>query len=107
MNPLLTTVATKVAGEFGSKLSAILAPTRGRPEDARARAIAMYVYKMAEPVCVPCNAELGRVFGRDRTTVRHALNRVVEWKKSEPGFRRMLEGVQMALAAEGYPGGVQ
>ncbi len=107
MNPLLTTVATKVAGEFGSRLSAILSSTRGRPEDARARAIAMYVYRAAEPVCIPCLTELGKTFGRDRTTVRHALNRVEGWKKNEPGFKRRLERVQQNLAAEGYPGGVQ
>jgi chromosomal replication initiation ATPase DnaA len=108
VNPLLTTVATKVAGEFGSKLSSILSSTRGRPEDARARAIAMYVYQRADCVPqMPCLTALGRQFGRDRTTVRHALRRVEAWKKSEPGFRRRLERVQQDLAAEGYPGGVQ
>lgn len=106
MNPLLTTVATRVAVEFGSKLSAILSSTRGRPEDARARAIAMYVYRHAEPICVPCMTELGKTFSRDRTTVRHALHRVEGWKKAEPGFKKRLERVQQELAAEGYPGGV-
>ena len=108
MNPLLTTVVTKVAGEFGSKLSCILAPTRGRPEDARARAIAMYVYQRADSVpAMPCYTALGHQFGRDRTTVRHALQRVEDWKASEPDFARRLERVQQELAAEGYPGGVQ
>lgn len=108
MNPLLTTVVTKVAGEFGSKLSSILSPTRGRPEDARARAIAMYVYRRADCVPeMPCYTVLGKHFGRDRTTVRHALQRVEEWKTSEPDFARRLERVQLELDAEGYPGGVQ
>lgn len=107
MNPLLTTVVTKVAGEFGSRLSAILAPNRGRPEDARSRAIAMYVYQKAEPVAEPSLTALGREFGRDRTTARHALNRVEEWKRTEPGFKRRLERLQQELAAEGYPGGLQ
>lgn len=100
MNPLLTTVATQVAGEFGSRLSSILGSTRGRPEDARARAISMYVYMMAHPGDArPCYTEIGRQFGRDRTTVRHALSRVVQWRKSEKGFDSRLSAVQMAVEA--------
>jgi chromosomal replication initiation ATPase DnaA len=67
----------------------------------------MYVYRKAEPVCVPCLTALGRTFGRDRTTVRHALSRVEVWKAKEPGFAKRLGDVQQRLAAEGYPGGVQ
>lgn len=94
MNPLLTSVATEVAGEFGSKLSAILGPTRGVPADSRSRAIAMYVYRQAAPRPEPCFSELGRVFNRDRTTVRHALQRVAFWAFSEPGFNERLARVQ-------------
>lgn len=108
MNPLLTSVATEVAGEFGSRLSAILATTRGRAEDARSRAIAIYVYRYSEAIpYAPCYTELGKVFERDRTTIRHALARVEGWKKTEKGFKSRLESVQQRVAARGYPGGVQ
>jgi chromosomal replication initiation ATPase DnaA len=104
---LINTVATEVAREFGSRPSSILAPTRGRAEDARARAIAMYVYQRAEPVCAPCLTAVGRAFSRDRTTVRHALQRVDGWRALEPGFADTLGRVQQRVAAKGYPGGVQ
>lgn len=99
MNPLLTTVATRVAVEFGSKLSAILSSTRGRPEDARARAIAMHVYHQVGGR--PCLTELGRVFGRDRTTVRHALTRVDGFLEAEEGFEdRLMEVVGRVRARQ-------
>lgn len=92
MNPLLTSVATEVAGEFGSKLSAILSTTRGRPEDARSRAIAMHVYQRVAPGRL-CYTGVGSVFGRDRTTVRHALTRVDGWVEVEAGFQDRLDEV--------------
>jgi chromosomal replication initiation ATPase DnaA len=86
VNPLLTTVATEVAGEFGSRLSAILAPQRGLADDARSRAIAIAVYKAVAPKRVSLT-DLGQVFDRDRTTVRHALERVEKWRLKEQGFK--------------------
>jgi chromosomal replication initiation ATPase DnaA len=94
VNPLLTTVATEVAGEFGSKLSAILGPRRGHAEDARSRAIAMFVYRDVVPGDRPCYTELGRVFGRDRTTVRHAIGRVQSWICNERNFVIRLKAVK-------------
>lgn len=91
-NPLLTTVATEVAGEFGSRLSAILSPTRGRPEDARARAIAMHVYNRVAPGGLTFT-DVGKAFSRDRTTVRHALTRVDGWQEVEDGFEDRLHEV--------------
>jgi chromosomal replication initiation ATPase DnaA len=85
VNPLLTTVATEVAGEFGSRLSSILTPQRGLAEDARSRAIAMAVYRLVAPKKLNLT-ELGNVFDRDRTTVRHALERVHGFKRGERGF---------------------
>lgn len=90
MNPLLTTVATEVAGEFGSRLSAILAPSRGVAQDARSRAISIHVYQRLAPGSL---TEMGAIFGRDRTTVRHALNRVEGWRRDERGFQKRLEQV--------------
>jgi chromosomal replication initiation ATPase DnaA len=100
MNPLLTTVATEVAGEFGSVLSRILSPRRGRPEDARARAITMAVYQRVSPAR-PNFTDLGELFGRDRTTVRHALARVDGFVKKEALFEeRLLEVVGRVRARQ-------
>ncbi len=101
MNPLLTSVATEVAAEFDSRLSAILAATRGSPGDARARAISMYVYRQADPKGPPCLTELGRVFDRDRTTVRHALDRVAVWAFTEKDFNDRLARVQNRVQERG------
>lgn len=95
-NPLLTTVATEVAGEFGSRLSAILAPTRGQPADALARAVAMHVYQRVAPAGRRSGlnfTEVGRDFGRDRTTVRAALTRVEGLQESVPGFSKRVSRV--------------
>lgn len=99
MNPLLTSVATEVAEEFDSRLSAILGSTRGSPADARARAISMYVYRQEDPQGPPCLTQLGRVFDRDRTTVRHALWRVSVWAFAEKGFNQRLARVQERVRA--------
>ena len=79
------------------------------PEDARARAIAMYVYMKAEDIRVwekPRWSEVGRAFNRDRTTVRHAFRRVHDWINNERNFALRLSQVQQRVAAIGYPGGV-
>lgn len=92
LNPLLTTIATEVAVEFGSRLSAILAPSRGKPEDARARAITMWLYSSLSPK--PLNyTQLGVIFDRDRTTVRHALARVYDWRQTERGMVKRMQDV--------------
>jgi chromosomal replication initiation ATPase DnaA len=95
---LLTTVATEVAGEFGSKLSAILAPTRGRPEDARSRAIAMHVYSVVAPHQPCCMTRVGDAFGRDRTTVRHAYKRVYDWQDNEDFEERLKQVIERVKA---------
>lgn len=108
MTSLIQQIAAEVAGEFGSTAPAILAPTRGRPEDARARAIAMFIYARAESGggCEePCMSEVGRAFNRDRTTVRHAYARVYSWM-GNASFARQLSNVEQRVAAKGYPGGV-
>ena len=81
-----------MAQEFGSRLSAILSPTRGLAPDARARAIAMAVYQCVSPR-TPNLSELGRVFERDRTTVRHALDRVDLWRGEAGDFEDRFQAV--------------
>lgn len=63
------------AGELMNVSAAELAsPLRGSPAVAETRQIAMWLlYEWKE---IGCWTELGKAFGRDRTTVRHGVNAV-------------------------------
>jgi chromosomal replication initiation ATPase DnaA len=63
------------------------AGTRGRPNVAFARQVAMY---LAHVACGLTLTEVGHVFSRDRTTVAHACGRV-EDLRDDPSFDRSLE----------------
>ena len=70
--------------------------TRGRPNAALARQVAMY---LAHVACGLSLTEVGHVFNRDRTTVAHACGRV-EDLRDDLAFDRsleLLEGVMRAL----------
>lgn len=76
----------------------LLAGSRGRADVARARQLAMYLLHVSAGWKM---AEVGRVFGRDRTTVGHACGRV-EDRRDCPAFDSFvsrLEGRVAALAA--------
>lgn len=70
-------VIAVVAAEFGVSRAQLLAPTRGSRKIAWARQVAMWLY-------LHCGGEVlnfseaGRQFDRDRTTVRHAWEKVME-----------------------------
>lgn len=68
-------VAEATVAELGGELDDLLSTTRKHPEDAFRRAVAMYVYH--ELWGKDNLSETGRAFGRDRSTVRHALDRVL------------------------------
>jgi chromosomal replication initiation ATPase DnaA len=61
--------------------------TRGRPDVAFARQVAMY---LAHVACGLTLTEVGHVFLRDRTTVAHACG-LVEDLRDDPAFDRLLE----------------
>ena len=70
--------------------------TRGRPNVAFARQVAMY---LAHVACGLSLTEVGQVFSRDRTTVAHACGRV-EDLRDDPAFDHsleLLEGVMRVL----------
>jgi chromosomal replication initiation ATPase DnaA len=67
--------------------------TRGRPPIAFARQVAMY---LAHVECGLSLTEVGHVFARDRTTVAHAC-RLIEDRREEPTFDRVLELLQAVL----------
>jgi len=67
-------VVSKVAADFEVDEQVLMASTRGAPRAAFARQVAMY---LAHVVFAMNFAAVGRLFGRDRTTVAHAC-RVIE-----------------------------
>nr|MCU0605821.1 hypothetical protein [Desulfobacterales bacterium] len=82
--------------------------TRGRARVALARQIAMYLSHVAFRVSL---TDVGRIFGRDRTTVSHACA-VVEDLRDDPRFDRILDLLEQIVrfqaAAHGtdaLPGG--
>ena len=70
-------------------------PSRGKAPCALARQVAMYLAH----VCLGLTmSEVGRTFGRDRTTVAHACG-VVEDRRDDPIFDRALELLEWAVMA--------
>lgn len=67
-------VTSCVARDFGIDPEILSAPTRGAPRVAFARQAAMYLMHVDFAVSFEA---IGRMFGRDRTTVSHAC-RVIE-----------------------------
>lgn len=63
-----------VARDFGIDANALSAATRGAPRVALARQVAMYLLHVGFALSFEA---IGRMFGRDRTTVSHAC-RVIE-----------------------------
>ena len=71
-----------VAREFSLAVSALDCATSGAPDAALARQAAMY---LAHVVFALSFAAVGRIFGRDRTTVAHACS-VIENLRDDPRF---------------------
>jgi chromosomal replication initiation ATPase DnaA len=67
--------------------------TRGRPNVAFARQVAMY---LAHVACGLSLTEVGQVFSRDRTTVAHACERV-EDLRDDPAFDRSVELLEAVM----------
>ena len=63
-----------VCAAAGLQRHLLMSPTRGPMDVARARQVAMYLAWTLSPK--PCYTQVGRSFGRDRTTVRHAVEKV-------------------------------
>lgn len=69
-------VIAAVSRETGVSPEMIRAPSRSSKNAAWARMVAVFVtYKVAN---CPSWSELGRTFGRDRTTMRHAVKTVLQ-----------------------------
>ncbi len=76
-----------VVKNFGIDKDELYGPSRGHAKVSLARQVAMY---LAHVICSVDHTEIGRVFGRDRTTVRHACHSV-EDRRDDPRFDHMIE----------------
>lgn len=81
---LIQSIISKI---YAVEVSALLAPSRGLTKVAHARQVAMY---LAHVVCRIGLTEIGRAYGRDRTTVRHACG-AVEDRRDDPDFDLTIE----------------
>lgn len=70
----LDRILQAVGSEYGQQHHALLSASRGRKDVAHARMVAMY---LATQLCPSLSlTAVGAFFGRDRTTVRHAREKV-------------------------------
>lgn len=81
------TISAAMACVFGVNAADLSKPTRGRAHSAFARQVAMYLAHVGGGLNL---TEVGRVFGRDRTTVAHAC-RVVEDRRDDPVLDHSLQ----------------
>ncbi len=82
-----------VADVFGVMPDELARASRGRARAAFARQVAMYVTHIS---CGLSMQEVGILFARDRTTVRHAC-RLVEDRRDDPVLDRAVELLAWAV----------
>ncbi len=82
-----------ISSVFGVSSADLQTSNRGRAQIAFARQTAMY---LAHVACELSLSEVGRLFGRDRTTVAHACHRVEDCR-DDPLFDRTLELLEGAI----------
>lgn len=85
-------VTSSVASDFGLDEKVLAAATRGAPRVAFARQVAMYLAHVGFALSF---AAVGRMFGRDRTTVSHAC-RVIEDGRDDAWLDRRLAVLERA-----------
>lgn len=82
-----------VASVFSVAEADLLAPSRGRAKIALARQVAMYLARVVGRLRFD---EVAIVFGRDRSTVRHACH-VVEDRRDDPEFNLTLDHLESII----------
>ena len=87
--------AALTAYALGLKLETILSSERGRPIEARARHIAIYLTHVALGMSL---ARVARAFGRDRSTVAYACH-LVEDKRDDSDFDDWLDQLAVGLSS--------
>jgi chromosomal replication initiation ATPase DnaA len=89
------TIETAVAVAYAVPIREMRAPSRGRASAALARQVAMY---LAHVVLGLNYSAIGRAFGRDRTTVAHACQRV-EDHRDDPNTDSLLSMLECLLGS--------
>ncbi|SFZ85899.1 dnaA protein helix-turn-helix [Devosia enhydra] len=84
-----------VASERDMSLTVLLQGSRGTAPVAEARQLAMYLVHV---ILGRSYTEIGRLFGRDRTTVAHACA-IIEDRRDEPEFERRIAALEARLEA--------
>jgi len=84
-----------VAQAFGVTVGQVCRRTRGRAKTAFARQVAMY---LANTTCSLTFTDVGKLFGRDRTTVSHGCSLVEEYR-DDPQFDEIVELLECAARA--------
>ncbi|MFZ5733526.1 MAG: helix-turn-helix domain-containing protein [Pseudomonadota bacterium] len=84
-------VAIVVAQDFAVDRASLFARTRSSPRDALARQTAMY---LVHTVFAMSLGQVGRIYGRDRTTVAHACRRIEDARESQ-GFDERLRRLEL------------
>lgn len=84
-------VAAIVAQDFAVDRATLFSRTRSSPRDALARQAAMY---LAHTVFALSFGQIGRIYGRDRTTVAHACRRIEE-ARDAGGFDERLRRLEV------------
>jgi hypothetical protein len=88
-------VEHSISAVFGTSLYEMRAPSRCCGNVAFVRQVGMYLAHVAGGLSL---SEVGRLFGRDRTTVAHACG-VVEDGRDDPLLDRLLTVLELALSA--------
>lgn len=91
------------AAAFDVAPEAISAPRRGEADVAAARHVAIY---LAHVVYQAPMRAVGEAFGRDRTSVAHALRRI-EDRRDEPDFDRRMERLERLASFCGPARGIR
>ena len=92
---LCDAAALATASAFAVPVGELHAMTRGAPYVAFARQSAMYLAHVAFGVTY---SEVGRCFGRDRTTASHAC-RLIEERRDDPAVDAVLASLEHACGA--------
>lgn len=85
----LDRIVQAVGSEYGQQRHALLSPSRGRAQTAFARQVAMALVLALNPR--ESMSAVGRAFGRDRTTVRHARDTIAALTGAEARRYKKLE----------------
>ncbi|PLX39041.1 MAG: hypothetical protein C0606_00395 [Hyphomicrobiales bacterium] len=83
-----------IAMVFHVSVAELQGPTRGRAAVAFARQVAMYTAHVALGLSL---TDVGRQFGRDRTTAAHAC-RIIEDCRDDPRVDRALSAIETSLS---------